>query len=313
MFYLNFVVLAISVLLAAAVSVFVLFRSMGAKAKLADQILTEMRGGNLKARFPIKRLDEVGQFMQKFNQMADEIEHLVERLRNTELRRTRLLQELAHDLRTPVASLKNFVETLSLRASTLSTEHRDQMLSFSLKEIDYLERLVEDLLFLAQVTEPNFIATFAPVSLAAIADEELDRVAARFQAGERRISVSRRLPDDEVIVQGDPHLLRRMLRNAFENAFAFAKSEVRLTLEVPGQIEIRISDDGPGLTPEALAAYGEKRSTRVVESSGGRLSVGLGSVIMKAVAQTLGGTLSIRNLPGPGAEVHITLPASLHK
>lgn len=316
MFFMNFLVLAICVVLAAAVSVFLLFRFLGGKAKLADEILTEMRSGNLKIRFPITRLDELGQFMQKFNLMADEIEQLVERLKNTELRRTGLLQELAHDLRTPVASLKNFVETLSLRANSLSTEHRDQMLAFSLKEIDYLGRLVEDLLFLAQVTEPSYLAAARQVSLKEIAEEELDRVSARFHAGERQISVQRYVTVREVDVQGDPHLLRRLFRNAFENAFSFAKSEVSLAISPrsDGKVEILIHDDGPGLSPSELAAYGEKRTTRVMtETPGGRLSVGLGSVIMKTVAQTHGGNIGISNRADGGAEVRIVLPIFLHK
>jgi signal transduction histidine kinase len=297
-FFINFLALAVSVLLASGASVFILFKSMRSKAQLVDEILSEMRGGNLKARFPIKRLDEVGLFMQKFNVMADEIEHLVDRLKETELRRTRLLQELAHDLRTPVAALKTFVETLQFRADNLSQEHRNQLTTFSLKEINYLEHLVEDLLFLAQVTEPKYMAAMATTNLSEVAEEELNRVAARFQSP-RAIQIELEIPDQDIQILGDRHLLQRLFRNVFENAFAFAKSKVRLHIaSVDGKVIVEVADDGPGLSADALAAYGEKRATRVLEGANGRISVGLGSVIMKAVVIAHQGSLHIRNQGG---------------
>lgn len=315
-FFINFLTLLVSVIMAALLSVFILFRSMRSKAVLADQILGEMQNGNLKARFPITRLDEVGLFMRKFNQMADEIERLVERLKTTELRRTRLLQELAHDLRTPVASLKTFVETLEQRAESLKPEHRSELTSLSLKEIDYLERLVEDLLFLARVTEPSYLTQMAEVSLVEIVDEELNRMAARERASDSNIRVQRLYPDSDVRVKGDPHLLRRLFRNAFENAFSFARGEVTTEiLREKDHVIVRIRDDGSGLSEEALLAYGEKRFTRVVnESAKKRLSVGLGSVIMKAVVNTHHGHLVIQNVMSAsnaraGAELVISLRA----
>lgn len=301
-FFINFLVLSVAVMLASGISLFILFKSMRSRAQLADEILSAMRGGNLKARFPIKRLDEIGLLMEKFNLMADEIEHLVDRLKATELRRTRLLQELAHDLRTPVAALRSFVETLEFRASSLTTEHRGQLTAFSLKEINYLEHLVEDLLFLAQVTEPKYLTVMMEINLCEIAEEEVNRVAARFQ-GARRIEADVDLPPTDVTMRGDRHLLQRLFRNVFENAFSFAQSKVRLHISsVAGKIIVEVSDDGPGLSEQALVAYGEKRATRVLENANGRISVGLGSVIIKAVVLAHQGLLQVRNNGG----AHVT-------
>ena len=103
----NSAVLIVSIFLASFFSMFVLFYSMRSKAHLAAQIINEkMRGGNLSARFPVGKMDEVGQLMLEFNKMADEIQRLVETIKNNEQVRMRRLQELAHDLRTPVASLE---------------------------------------------------------------------------------------------------------------------------------------------------------------------------------------------------------------
>ena len=312
LFWTNFVALVGSVILAAIVALLLLFRSMRARARLADDVLGQMRAGNLKVRFPVKAMDEVGQLMQKFNLMADEIERLVERLQDTELRRTRLLQQLAHDLRTPVASLKNFTEMLHLRFDVLKTEDRRELISLSLKEIEYVERLVEDLLFLAQVTEPKYRAGSERVNLTELLDEELASVGARFREPPRAVEPVRDYPDGVITVNGDPYLLRRLIRNALENAFSFASARVRVRLGVTAEgIVVEILDDGPGLDAAALAGFGERRATRVLsERPNGRISVGLGSVIMKAVASAHGGQVHVTNGEGTerGARVKVTLP-----
>lgn len=78
-----------------------------------------------------------------------------------------------------------------------------------------------------------------------------------------------------------------MLRNALENAFSFATQVVRIEVKWDeNEVRLVIEDDGPGLTPDAIARFGVRRATRFLgETSEGRLSVGLGSVILKTVAQ----------------------------
>ena len=298
-FLINFIALNVSVFLASTFSLFLLFYSMREKAKLARDIIAEMKQGNLKVRFPIKRMDEVGHLMTEFNKMADEIERLVERIKSTELARMKLLQELAHDLRTPVASMKSLLETLSLRREELEPKMREELMSLSLREIEYFERLVEDLLFLAQVTEPKYQANKTVTSISDLIEEELEACAARYASRGHAIQIEKNFPQSLPTMGGDQHLLRRLFRNAFDNAFSFAKNRVSVRVKNEGDFfNVEIDDDGPGLTPQAQAAYGEKRVTRMIATTGtGRLSVGLGSVIIKAIAGLHEGTVSIDNLP----------------
>ena len=73
-------------------------------------------------------------------------------------------------------------------------------------------------------------------------------------------------------------------------------------------MRILIEDDGPGFTQEALESYGVRRVSRIIEDKGtGRLSVGLGSVIMKTIASAHHGQVSVRNRPEGGACVEISL------
>jgi K+-sensing histidine kinase KdpD len=103
-----------------------------------------------------------------------------------------------------------------------------------------------------------------------------------------------------------------MLRNGLENAFSFASGRVRIQTARQGDsIEIVVEDDGPGISDEALKGYGERRVSRMIGSTGeGRLSVGLGSVIMRTVAEIHGGSLKATRLGPGGTRIEIRLPSA---
>ncbi len=294
-----------AVIIGIGFAIFLLSRSVSEKVALVDDVMLQLKKGNLKARFPVQQADELGQAMERFNAMADEIETLVERLRTTERSRMALLQDLTHDLRTPIASLKNLLSTLQKPA--LAADAHAELLALAQRETEYFERLVEDLLVLAQVSEPQYKASSDRVDLKVLLDDEADSVA--LGEGPKTILVE----GENLTVAGDPHLLRRLVRNALENAYTFAQDEVRASVQRHGtELQITIVDDGPGFTAEGLRDFGERRASRVLRRTAeGRLSVGLGSVIMRTVAELHRGRLRAYNRgDAQGAAVEITLPIS---
>jgi len=237
--------------------------------------------------------------------MAEEIESLVERLRAAERSRNNLLQELAHDLRTPVASLQTIHESV-FSSATMAPDVAD-LADLARKEVEYMGKLVEDLLLLAQLTEPHYQPNRHPVDLLAIVEEETDSLALRKGGG---VEVAKSFEVEEALVRGDEHLFKRLVRNGLENAFSYAKSrvEVRAWRE-DGKLLVRISDDGPGFDPAMLPKFGERRGQRMIKKSqGGRLSLGLGSVIMKSVVTLHRGEIRASNAPSGGAVVEFGIP-----
>ncbi|MBS1960904.1 MAG: HAMP domain-containing histidine kinase [Bdellovibrionales bacterium] len=316
--FFSFAILLTSILGGAGVSLLILFRSLRNKAALADEVIAELQSGNLKARFPIDRVDEIGQTMLRFNRMAEEIERLVERLRTTEQSRMQLLQELGHDLRTPVASLKNMLETLATKGASLEPKVGRELMDLSRSEVDYFERLIEDLLVLAQIGEPNYQCVREPTDLSSLVEEEAELLLSRRGSTEgRKIDVVR--PDEPVQVCGDAHLLRRAVRNALENAYDFSKETITVEFgrENGSLARLEVRDDGPGFSDEQLAKFGERRMTRKLgpRREGGRISIGLGSVIMKTILDIHRGSLSAENWQGSdgrsgGARVILRVPAA---
>jgi len=289
--------LILSLVLGIAVAVSLIYYSVNKKVRLADDVISQLQKGNLKARFQVKRKDEFGQAMLRFNRMADEIEKLVEHLRSVERARTKLLQELTHDLRTPIASLKSFLETLSLKSDRIDEATRKEMLELSFSEVQYFERLVEDLLFLAQVNEPNYQTNKKPISIEAILQDEADQMNLREKCQSRQIRVETDLNTTSPMISADPYLIRRLIRNALENAVSFANSKIRIKTEVSGKnLLLKISDDGPGFPEEVLKSFGERRHSRQIQSGPQhRISVGLGSVIMKTICDAHLAELKVQN------------------
>jgi signal transduction histidine kinase len=307
------VTLLASILVGAGVSLWILLRSFRTKAELADRVIAELQAGNLKARFPLDRIDEMGQTMIRFNRMAEEIERLVERLRESERTRTNLLQELAHDLRTPVASLKNLLETLDSKGNALAEKLHAELTALALKEVDYFERLVEDLLVLARIGGPHYRYARDPFDLRELVEEEVESIQTRRSASGKEPIQIEFLEGPEIPVVGDAHLLRRMVRNALENAYDFSASRLRIELREreDGIAIFEVRDDGPGFTDEQLKHFGTRRITRQLGSErGGRISIGLGSVIMRTIAELHRGRMLAENT-GQGAKVLFELPTAI--
>lgn len=315
--FIGLVSLLVSLFLGVGVTISIIYYSVKKNVTVIDDVILELKNGNLKARLPIQRKDEFGQAMQRFNYMADEIEKLVNGLKTVEQARTKLLQELAHDLRTPIASLKNLIETLDSAKNKLDPHVQKELMSLSLKEIDYFERLVEDLLFLAQVREPAYQAQQNKVATTDILTEECDDCLLRYEHQGKQIKLEHNLDTNSSTIHGDSYLIRRLIRNVLENAFSFAQNKIKVTVATDTtKLTIKIEDDGPGFSKEGLESFGQRRVTRKLDSKpDGRLSVGLGSVVMKAIAEVHRGKVIAQNHKDRadkilGAVVTIELPIS---
>lgn len=299
--YILVLVLSGSIAVGIGLSLFTLTFYLRRRASQIAGVMEQLKSGDLKARFQINQMDEAGLLMAKFNDMAAEIERLVNNIKEAESARTEILQELAHDLRTPVASMKNFLETLFYHDEKLTSEKRKNLLSLASNEVSYFEKLVEDLLFLSGVRELP-VSKRKPISLKNLVQLELDILDNPSITTELVANV-----DCEVI--GDEHLLRRLVKNALTNAIRHAQSRVIVTItEEESKTILSILDDGKGLAQEELATFGDKKFSRKFSSEKkDHISIGLGAVIMKKIITLHDGTMEMKNKT-PGAEITFTLP-----
>ena len=289
-FYIGIITMVCSIVAGIGFSMGFIGLYLRKKSRQAEKIITRLKSGDLKARFDLTKADEASQLMINFNQMADAIEGLVENLRKTELARKTLLQELAHDLRTPVASLKNLQEMLIEKGDLLSPEKKKHVQELALNEVVYFERLVEDLLFLSGVNDPKYDQHFALVDFSALLKQEIEIIE------NDKLQVRYHGPED-LMLMGNEHLLRRLLKNVLSNASRFSDKLIEVELTVNDQeIHLSVSDDGPGMESEMLSSFGEKKFSRKIDPSNkSYISIGLGSVIMKKIMDLHEGSMVAEN------------------
>jgi signal transduction histidine kinase len=273
----------------------------------AREVMARLHAGDLQARFRIRKFDEIGNLKQDFNTMADEIERLVLRLHATENARRELLQELSHDLRTPLTSLRTSIDTLQLCRSRMNEGQQLEFLSVAQSELLYLTRLLDDLFLIADIGEPSHRLALETIDLGQLAADELHiRALAQPQLDWQL----QRQEGADLQLECDAHLLLRLLRNALDNAGKFAATRVTVTiLATSNWLEMSITDDGPGIAEEAAGTFGTRRKHRLRNDSGQHgMSLGLGSVIIKAIADLHGARINIGTDVAGGTRLRCDLP-----
>ena len=251
--------------------------------------------GELGIRFHLARQDEIGELARAFNRMADHITTLLSAER-------RLLQDVSHELRSPLARLGFAVELAK------TSNDREAALTRIRKEADRLNQLVDELLQLTRAEGDPAARNIEEIELGELLEDLVADCAVEAEAQGCRL-VSR--IDQSAVLTGDRELLRRacenVLRNAIRHAPAGSSVEVALSVN-EGMATIAIRDQGPGVPPEALAEI-FKPFYRVEKdrdrSSGG---MGLGLAIASRAVELHKGRMTARNA-NPGLVVEIELPA----
>ncbi len=282
------------------------------KAKQAGRVMTAIATGDLKARFVVSKVDEIGGLMARFNSMAETIESLVNRLKAAEAARVSLLQELNHDLRTPLTSLHLMVETMTDHHARLTAKKREGLIKDIGKELDYVTRLVQFLFSLSDMAEASYRVDFAKEDIRGLVKEEIaHRKSSPFPGGKPMQWSFEAKGPTHCFVDGDRSLLGRLVRNTLDNASKFASGKVHMRLTDHKSVwTLECFDDGPGPSEVALKSFGRRPAKpHGLEVLKPAQSVGLGSAIMLAVAELHGGSVTLGKADAPwGAVLTVTLP-----
>ncbi len=273
---------------------YALARNLTKPVRRLQKAVERFGQGDLSARAGSTRRDELGQLARTFDQMADRIQTLLAAER-------RLLLDISHELRSPLARLGVAVELAR------SGEDRDAALNRILKESERLNELVGELLQVTRAEGDPSSLQHGPVRLDHLLGELTNDCAIEAQA--RGCSLNFHT-SGTVMLQGDPELLRRALENVLRNAIRHApqKTPVEVDLEGTDKIaRIRVRDYGPGVPEEALPRIFDpfyRVDTDRNRNSGG---VGLGLSIARRAIELHKGQLKASNLH-PGLLVEVELP-----
>ena len=223
-------------------------------------------------------------------------------LEHAEALRTALFTAVSHDLRTPLATIRAAVDGLLAPEVSLSDEDRAFLTMTIHASTSQLERLIDNLLDLSRLQTGMLRPAVRPTGL----DEVVPKAAS--DVGENRVVLE--IDDSLPLVSTDAGLLERVVANVVSNAVRHSpdRQPVRITaVPLPGLIEVRVIDNGPGLS-EALKKQMFEPFQRLGDTSPEGL--GLGLAVAKGLAESVDATLTAEDTPGGGLTMIIGVPVA---
>ena len=284
------------IVLAALVFCYILAVQFAGPLRTLEQTVEKFGQGDLAVRASARRKDEFGKLARAFNVMAERIETLLKAER-------RLLQDVSHELRSPLARLEFAVEL----ARTSPDQNRS--LDRIKKEIDRLSTLVSELLQVTRAENDPESRNMTALDLRNVIEAVIED--SQVEADVRRVALEVTGEQHVLEVMGDRELLRRAIENVIRNAIRYAPegSSVAITLiRQNGNSVVAIRDFGPGVPPESLPhlfkPFFRAEADRNRNTGGG---VGLGLSIAERAVAVHNGAIRATNAE-PGLRVEITLP-----
>lgn len=233
--------------------------------------------------------------------------HDISEIRRLERARRDLIANVSHELKTPVAVIRGFAETL--REGALERPEGPDFLQRIEAESDRIAAMVDRLLLLARLEQPDFEPVRRPVRLAALVGEIVEE--RRPLADRAGVTLTTAVDDGSLQVEADPELLRQAVGNLLDNAVRHtpAGGEVVVSVtEAAEAVRVEVADGGPGVAPE----HRRRLFERFYRADPGRSrtagGTGLGLAIVKHVAQVHGGRVGVDDGPAGGARFWLEVP-----
>ncbi|MEO3973949.1 HAMP domain-containing sensor histidine kinase [Streptomyces sp. CAU 1734] len=266
-----------------------------APIRLVRQTAAQIGESDLKQRLEVEGDDDVAALTHTFN-------HMLDRLESAFTTQRRFLDEVGHELRTPITVVRGHLELMED-----GVEERAMTRALVVDELDRMSRIVDDLLLLARAERPDFLN----VGETNLTDLIVDVVAKARALGQRHwrvaaVSEATVLVDGQRLTQGLIQLAANAVRHTLDGDLIEMGSAVR-----EGRVLLWVRDTGPGVGPvDRDRIFGRfVQAGRVASPAQAGTGIGLGLAIVREIAEAHGGTAWVEDAETGGARFVLDLPA----
>lgn len=246
-------------------------------------------------RFPEtgKTNDEIDELGQQFNAMAEKINKQIHDLKRMDGMRREMVANVSHDLRTPLTTMRGYLETLLLKSEELSSDEQKQYLETALRHSQHLAKLVEELFELARLDSCESVVYSEPFSMGELVQDVTQTFLLR--AEEKSIRLDTSLNPDAPLIYGDIAMMQRVLENLLENGLRHTPEGGRINVNVnvdSGNVFVQISDTGCGIPEKDVPRIFERFYQQDVNRTD-RNNSGLGLAIVKRILELHGSAIKV--------------------
>jgi signal transduction histidine kinase len=276
--------------------------------RLMTGTVRRFQEGDLEARIENPKDSDIEVFANSFNEMADTIVGNIDKMKSVDQLRRELIANVSHDLRTPLAILKGYIETLQMKKDSLTEKEKEDYLQITHENVDRLSNLINQLFEYSKLEAEQITPVKEPFSITELSHDLIAKF--KVLAEQKQIDLQLNNPQENCMVYADVSLVERALQNLMENAIKYTEpnGQIRLSLNRKNDhVEIDITDTGTGIAlseqPFIFDRY--KQVNKSVKKQG----YGLGLAIVKKIMDLHGTTITVMSKPKEGTSFIFNLPA----
>ena len=269
--------------------------------------------GDFNARVTVKTQDALGKLADSFNHMAEKLQRSKEAEKLAMEARKEMIINVSHDLRTPLSAIRGYVEGLQDGIVSEPQKVKRYLEVLHSKAI-YLERLINDLFWLAKLEAGQLEMNYVQVGATNFLNELSAKFAGDFHAA--GIFFSSQIAADLPEIKVDKGRIEQVLNNLVANALSYTSAEGKVTLEVRlkgAEILVSLTDNGAGIEPADLPYIFDRFYRGDKARSSVKGGTGLGLSIARQIIEAHGGHIWVESTPGEGSSFTFTLPVILSK
>jgi signal transduction histidine kinase len=264
--------------------------------------------GNLDFEIHYNRNDEMGRFISVFKMMRDKLKESLAKQEAYERSRKKLIANISHDLRTPLTSIRGYVEGLQ-DGMVHDKEKYDRYLAVIKDKTNKLDKRIEDLFQFSQLELGEQVTDYKVIDSQELLEAILSPIEMEFNDFPTNLLIYRPFPSLPVHI--DYHQMVQVFDNLIDNAKKYAGTYSEITIKAKKEretIRISISDNGIGIQredmPNLFERFYQGEKSRSREFGG----IGLGLAICKQIVEEHGGHIGAHSRLGKGTEFYFTLP-----